>query len=63
MPAPNALSALAVEVAASLGQSRMSSDDLAQLKAGIALYDAFCRWARDAVDEPHNWPTNSRKVR
>jgi hypothetical protein len=39
----------------------MYSDDLAQLEAGIALYDAFYRWARDATDEQHNWPTNSGK--
>ena len=43
-------------LAASLGLSRMYRDDLAQLEAGIALYDAFHRWARDAADETHNWP-------
>ncbi|GAC1477661.1 MAG: chromate resistance protein [Acetobacteraceae bacterium] len=43
-------------LAASLGLSRMYSDDLAQLAAGLALYDAFYRWARDASDETHNWP-------
>lgn len=43
-------------LAASLGLSRMHADDLAQLGAGMALYDAFYRWARDAVDETHNWP-------
>lgn len=48
-------------LAASLGLSRMYSDDLAQLEAGIALYDTFYRWARDATDEQHNWPTNSGK--
>lgn len=48
-------------LAASLGLSRMYSDDLAQLEAGIALSDAFYRWARDATDEQHNWPTNSGK--
>lgn len=48
-------------LAASLGLSRMYSDDLAQLEAGMALYDAFYRWARDATDEQHNWPTNSGK--
>jgi rhodanese-related sulfurtransferase len=45
-------------LAASLGLSRMYSDDLEQLEAGMALYDAFYRWARDASDETHNWPTN-----
>jgi rhodanese-related sulfurtransferase len=45
-------------LAASLGLSRMYADDLAQLEAGMPLYDAFYRWARDATDETHNWPTN-----
>ncbi|MEO3470486.1 sulfurtransferase/chromate resistance protein [Roseomonas sp. CAU 1739] len=44
-------------LAASLGLSRMHRDDLVQLEAGMALYDAFYRWARDAADETHNWPT------
>jgi rhodanese-related sulfurtransferase len=44
-------------LAASLGLSRMYSDDLAQLDAGMTLYDAFYRWCRDAVDETHNWPS------
>jgi rhodanese-related sulfurtransferase len=45
-------------LAASLGLSRMYTDDLKQLEAGMTLYDAFYRWARDASDETHNWPTN-----
>ncbi|MCE5973533.1 sulfurtransferase/chromate resistance protein [Sinirhodobacter sp. WL0062] len=45
-------------LAASLGLSRMYSDDLEQLEAGMALYDAFYRWCRDATGETHNWPTN-----
>jgi rhodanese-related sulfurtransferase len=48
-------------LAASLGLSRMYSDDLEQLAAGMAVYDAFYRWARDASDETHDWPTNSPK--
>jgi rhodanese-related sulfurtransferase len=44
-------------LAASLGLSRMHRDDLAQLDAGLALYDAFFRWCRDAAQETHNWPT------
>lgn len=48
-------------LAASLGLSRMFADDLAQLDAGMLLYDAFYRWCRDATDETHNWP--SSKVR
>ncbi|MCV2449615.1 sulfurtransferase/chromate resistance protein [Paracoccus sp. DMF] len=49
-------------LAASLGLSRMYSDDLEQLEAGMLLYDAFFRWARDATDETHNWPTNKPKA-
>ena len=48
-------------LAASLGLSRMYDDDLEQLAAGIALYDAFYRWCRDATSETHNWPTNKGK--
>jgi rhodanese-related sulfurtransferase len=40
-------------LAASLGLSRMFADDLAQLEAGLGLYDAFYRWCRDAVEETH----------
>ncbi|CAN7624937.1 sulfurtransferase/chromate resistance protein [Phyllobacterium sp. LjRoot231] len=43
-------------LAASLGLSRIFSDDLEQLEAGMTLYDAFYRWCRDATDETHNWP-------
>ena len=46
-------------LAASLGLSRMYRDDLQQLDAGMLLYDAMYRWARDAVDEGHDWPTAS----
>ena len=51
--APQAAGLLAV----SLGLSRMYRDDLAQLNAGMTVYDALYRWARDAHDEGHNWPT------
>jgi hypothetical protein len=44
-------------LAASLGYSRMYKDDLAQLDAAMALYDAFYRWCWDAGDETHNWPS------
>jgi rhodanese-related sulfurtransferase len=44
-------------LAASLGYSRMYRDDLAQLRAAMALYDAFYRWCRDATEETHNWPS------
>ena len=43
-------------LAASLGLSRMYSDDLEQLEAAMLVYDAFYRWCRDAGDEPHSWP-------
>ncbi|TCH99812.1 sulfurtransferase [Roseococcus sp. SYP-B2431] len=43
-------------LAASLGLSRLHCDDLAQLEAGMTLYDAFFRWCRDAAQETHNWP-------
>ncbi len=49
-------------LAASLGLSRMFADDLAQLDAGMLLYDAFYRWCRDATDETHNWPTNKARA-
>ncbi len=48
-------------LAASLGLSRMYRDDLEQLEAGMMLYDAFYRWARDARDEGHDWPAISTK--
>lgn len=48
-------------VAFSLGLSRMFRDDLEQLEAGMTLYDALYRWARDATDEGHDWPAASVK--
>ncbi|WP_417628898.1 chromate resistance protein ChrB domain-containing protein [Pararhodobacter aggregans] len=49
--APEAAGLLAV----SLGLSRMFQDDLAQLDAGLLVYDALYRWARDARGENHDW--------
>ena len=46
-------------LAASLGLSRLHADDLAQLEAGMTLYDAFYRWCRDATEEAHDWPPQS----
>ena len=46
-------------LAASLGLSRQYSDDLEQLEAGLCLYDAFYRWARDAWQEKHDWPAQA----
>ncbi len=46
-------------LAASLGLSRMYSDDLEQLDAGMLLYDAMYRWSRDATSERHDWPSGA----
>ena len=51
--APEAAGLLAI----SAGLSRMYRDDLEQLEAGMLVYDAFYRWARDAKDEGHDWPS------
>jgi rhodanese-related sulfurtransferase len=48
-------------LAASLGLSRMHSDDLEQLDNGMVLYDALYRWCRDAVDETHDPPAHMAK--
>ncbi|MEM7047550.1 MAG: sulfurtransferase/chromate resistance protein [Pseudomonadota bacterium] len=48
--APEAAGLLAI----SLGLSRMYRDDLEQLEAGMVIYDALYRWARDAQDESHD---------
>jgi rhodanese-related sulfurtransferase len=50
--APEAAGLLAI----SLGLSRLHSNDLEQLEAGLAIYDALYRWARDATEETHTWP-------
>jgi len=56
--APEAAGLLAV----SLGLSRVFADDLEQLEAGMLVYDAFYRWARDASEETHNWPATGGKA-
>ncbi len=50
--APQAAGLLALSV----GLSRQYRDDLQQLEAGMGLYDALYRWARDGFDEGHDWP-------
>jgi rhodanese-related sulfurtransferase len=50
--APQAAGLLALSV----GLSRQFRDDLQQLEAGMVLYDALYRWARDGFDEGHDWP-------
>lgn len=52
--APEAAGLLAI----SLGLSRMHSDDLVQLEAGMAVYDALYRWSRDATGETHDWTSH-----
>ena len=46
-------------LAASLGLSQLFDDDLAQLEAGMTLYDAMYLWCRDASGETHNWPSKT----
>ena len=48
-------------LAASFGYSRMYKDDLEQLAHAMEFYDALYRWARDAMDEVHNWPASTSK--
>lgn len=50
--APQAAGLLAISV----GLSRQFRDDLAQLEAGMVVYDALYRWARDGFEEGHDWP-------
>ncbi len=50
--APQAAGLLALSV----GLSRQYRDDLEQLAAGMILYDALFRWARDGFEEGHDWP-------
>lgn len=52
--APEAAGLLAI----SLGLSRCHADDHEQLEAGMAIYDALYRWARDATAERHNWSSH-----
>lgn len=48
-------------LALSLGLSRVHRDDLEQLEASMGLYDGLYRWARDAVDEGHDWPVDKKR--
>lgn len=43
-------------LAISVGLSRQYRDDQAHLDAGMTLYDALYRWARDGQNETHDWP-------
>ena len=42
-------------LAVSVGLSRQYRDDHQQIEAGMAIYDALYRWARDAQEERHAW--------
>jgi len=48
-------------LAASIGLSQLFDDDLAQLEAGMTLYDAMYLWCRDASSETHNWPSKAQE--
>lgn len=45
-------------LAVSVGLSRQFRNDIEQLDAGLALFDALYRWARDGFDEGHDWPAD-----
>lgn len=55
--APEAAGLLALSV----GLSRQFRDDHQQLAAGLPLYDALYRWARDGQGESHNWPSEKHQ--
>ena len=42
-------------LAASLGLSRLRSDDHAMLRDGLVLYDALYLWAKEGLQETHTW--------
>lgn len=48
-------------LAISVGLSRMFRDDTEQLDAGMLIYDALYRWARDGQDEGHDWPAGRKE--
>ncbi len=47
-------------LALSVGLSRQYKDDLEQLEAGMLMYDALYRWARDGFEEGHDWPAGRK---
>ncbi|TGX52656.1 sulfurtransferase [Sphingomonas gei] len=49
-------------LAISLGLSRLHADDLAQLDAGMLVYDALYRWCRDARGETHDWSAHQPRA-
>ena len=57
--APEAAGLLAVSV----GLSRAYNDDISKLEAGMGIYDAFYRWARDGQGETHSWPAGHERAK
>jgi hypothetical protein len=45
-------------LAFSVGMSRMFREDVVQLDQSMLFYDALFRWARDGMNENHDWPTS-----
>ena len=45
-------------LAISIGLSKQYKDNLNQLEAAMAIYDALYRWARDGVNETHDCANN-----
>lgn len=45
-------------LAFSVGMSRMFRDDIEQLDKSMLFYDALFRWARDGMNESHDWITS-----
>jgi hypothetical protein len=43
-------------LALSIGLSKLYRNDNTQLAAGLTLYDMLYLWARDGVNETHDWP-------
>ena len=45
-------------LAFSVGMSRMFREDIVQLDQSMLFYDALFRWARDGMNESHDWITS-----
>ena len=57
--APEAAGLLAISV----GLSCAYRDDVQQMEAGLHIYDALYRWARDGTSETHDWPNTQSKAK
>ncbi|APR52760.1 hypothetical protein [Sphingomonas koreensis] len=60
MPAPDliSVSTLARLIGGAACPLVIAGEDHRQLEAGIAVYDALYRWARDAREEKHDWTSH-----